>query len=99
MLMPFIDMVFNKPTGNAVRGVLSIGKDYLSLQIPFTLLISNIICTYKALGNTMSGSTAECTGQRIQHSRRLGIGAGAGMGCCRLLQHEHFEEGLCHLLE
>jgi hypothetical protein len=29
----------------------------------------------------------------------LGVGAGAGMGCRRLLGHEHFEEGLCHLLE
>jgi hypothetical protein len=29
----------------------------------------------------------------------LGIGAGAGMVCRRLLQRKHFEKGLCHLLE
>jgi hypothetical protein len=29
----------------------------------------------------------------------LGIGAGAGIICCCLLQHEHFEKTLCHLLE
>jgi hypothetical protein len=41
--MPFVDTVFDKLTGNAVQGKLSIG---LSLQIPFTLLISNIVYTY-----------------------------------------------------
>jgi hypothetical protein len=78
---------------------LSIGKNYLSLQIPFTLLVSDVLCAYQALGNKMSGLTAECAGQRIQHSRCLGVGAGAGMGCRRLLWHEHFEETLRHLLK
>jgi hypothetical protein len=41
MLVPFIDTVLDVPTGNASRGILSIGKDYLSLWIPFTLLVSN----------------------------------------------------------
>jgi hypothetical protein len=99
MLMPFVDTVFDKLTGNAAWGVLPIGKDYLSLWIPFTLLVSNIICTYEALGNKMSGLTAECAGQRIQCSCHLGVGAGAGMICRQLLQREHFEEGLCHLLK
>jgi hypothetical protein len=45
--MPFIDPVFNKPTRNATRGKLSIGKYNLSLQIPFTLLINNIVRTYQ----------------------------------------------------
>jgi hypothetical protein len=49
MLVPFINMVFDKPTGNAVRGKLSIGKYNLSLQILFTLLFSNIVCTYETL--------------------------------------------------
>jgi hypothetical protein len=33
--MPFVDTVFDKPTGNAARGKLSIGKYNLFLQIPF----------------------------------------------------------------
>jgi hypothetical protein len=45
-LMPFIDTVLDKPTGNASRGILSIGKNYLSLRIPFTFLVSNVIRTY-----------------------------------------------------
>jgi hypothetical protein len=97
--MPFVDTVFDEPTGNAARGVLSIGKNDLSLRIPFTLLVSDVICTYQALSNKMSGLTAECAGQQIQRSCHLGVGAGAGMGCRRLLGCEHFEEGLCHLLE
>jgi hypothetical protein len=43
---PLTDTVLDVPTGNASRGILSIGKNYLSLRIPFTLLISNVICTY-----------------------------------------------------
>jgi hypothetical protein len=77
--MPFINTVFDKPTGNTAWGKLSIGKYNLSLQIPFTLLVSNIIHTYKALGNKIARSAAECTAQWIQHSHCLGIGAGAGM--------------------
>jgi hypothetical protein len=77
----------------------SIGEDDLSLRIPFILLISNIIHTYKTLGNEMARLTAECAAQWIQHSRHLGIGAGAGMVCHQLLWCEHFEETLCHLLE
>jgi hypothetical protein len=42
--MPFVNMVLDEPTGNASRGVLSIGKNDLSLRIPFTLLVSNIVC-------------------------------------------------------
>jgi hypothetical protein len=77
--MPFINMVFDKPTRNAVWGKLSIGKYNLSLQIPFTLLVSNIVCTYETLGNKMAGLTAECAAQWIQGSLRLGVGARAGM--------------------
>jgi hypothetical protein len=99
MLMPFVDMVFDELTGNASQGILSIGKNDLSLWIPFTLFVSNVIRIYKTLSNEMAGLAAECAAQRIQHSRRLGIGAGAGMVCRRLLRHEHFEETLCHLLE
>jgi hypothetical protein len=49
--VPFVDMVFDEPTGNAVQGILSIGKHDLSLRIPFALLVSNIIRTYETLGN------------------------------------------------
>jgi hypothetical protein len=45
-LMPFVDTVLDVPTGNAAWSILSIGKDYLSLRIPFTLLVSNVIRTY-----------------------------------------------------
>jgi hypothetical protein len=95
--MPFINTVSDKPTGNAAQGVLFIGKNNISLQIPFTLLVSDAICTYHALCNKMSGLTAEYAGQQIQRSRCLGVGA--SMGCRRLLQCEHFEKTLCHLLE
>jgi hypothetical protein len=44
--MPFVDMVFDKLTRNAVQGKLPIGKYNLSLRIPFTLLVSNIVHTY-----------------------------------------------------
>jgi hypothetical protein len=97
--VPFVDMVFDEPSRNAAQGVLSIGKNNLSLQIPFTLLISNIIRTYETLSNKMAGLAAEGTAQRIQCSCRLGVGAGAGMICRRFVQCEHFEETLCHLLE
>jgi hypothetical protein len=73
-------------------------KNDLPLWIPFTFLVSNIICTYETLGNEMAGLTAEYAAQRIQRSRHLGIGTGAGMSCHQLLRHEHFEETLCHLL-
>jgi hypothetical protein len=79
-------MVFDKPTGNAAWGKLSIGKYNLFLQIPLTLLISSIVCTYETLGNKMTGLTTECTAQQIQRCRHLGIGAGAGIICCQLLQ-------------
>jgi hypothetical protein len=46
MLVPFVDTVLDVPTGNASRGILSIGKNYLSLRIPFAFLISDIIHTY-----------------------------------------------------
>jgi hypothetical protein len=55
--MPFIDPVFNKPTRNAAPGKLSIEKYNLSLRIPFTLLVSNIIRTYETLGDKMAGLT------------------------------------------
>jgi hypothetical protein len=42
MLVPFIDLVFDKSTGNPTWGKLSIEKYNLSLWIPFTLFISNI---------------------------------------------------------
>jgi hypothetical protein len=80
-LVPFVDMVFDKLTWNAAWSILSIGKYDLSLQISFTLLVSNIICTYETLGNKMAGLAAECAAQWIQHSCRLGVGAGAGMIC------------------
>jgi hypothetical protein len=41
--VPFIDTVLDILTGNASWGILSIGKNYLSLWIPFTLLVSNVI--------------------------------------------------------
>jgi hypothetical protein len=94
--MPFVDMVFDKPTRNATWGVLSIGKYYLSLRIPFTLLVSNVIHTYETLGNEMARLTTECTAQWIQRSCRLGIGAGAGMICRRLLRREHLRK-LCSI--
>jgi hypothetical protein len=97
--MPLVYMVFNKPIGNAVWSVLPVGKDNLPLQIFFTLLVSNIICTYETLGNEMARLSTECAGQGIQRSRRLSVGAGACMRCRRLLGRERFEEGLCHLLE
>jgi hypothetical protein len=97
--MPFVNTVLDKPTGNASRGILSIGKNDLSLRIPFTLFISNVIRTYETLSNKMAGLATECTAQRIQCSRHLGVGAGAGMVCRQLLRCEHFEETLCHLLE
>jgi hypothetical protein len=59
--MPFVDMVFDKPSGNAMWGILSIGKYDLSLRIPFTLLVSNVIHTYETLGNEMAGLTTEYT--------------------------------------
>jgi hypothetical protein len=40
-------MVFDKLTGNAAWGKLSIGKYNLSLRIYFTLLVSNIVRTYE----------------------------------------------------
>jgi hypothetical protein len=61
-----VPLVFDKLTGNAVWGKLSIGKYNLSLQIPFTLLVSNIVCTYETLGNKMARLTTECTAQQIQ---------------------------------
>jgi hypothetical protein len=64
--MPFIDMVFDVPTGNAAWSILSIGKNYLSLQISFTLLVSNVIHIYQTLGDKMAGLAAECTAQWIQ---------------------------------
>jgi hypothetical protein len=45
-LVPFANSVFDKPIGNAAWSKLSIGKYNLSLWIPFTLFISNIVCTY-----------------------------------------------------
>jgi hypothetical protein len=96
--MPFIDTVLDVPTGNASRSILSIGKNYPSLQIPFTLLVSNVIHTYETLGNEMAGLAAECAAQWIQCSC-LGISAGAGVVCRQLLRREHLEETLCHLLE
>jgi hypothetical protein len=69
--MPFIDTVFDTPPGNAAWGVLSIGKDNLSLWIPFTLLVSNVIYTYKTLGNEMARLATECTAQQIQCSHHL----------------------------
>jgi hypothetical protein len=97
--VPFVDVVFDKLTVNAAWSKLSIGKYNLSLWIPFTLLISNIVHTYKTLGNKMAGLTTEYTAQRIQRYRCLGIGTGASSICHRLLWCEHFEETLCHLLE
>jgi hypothetical protein len=64
--MPFVNTVFYKPNGNAAWGKLAIGKYNLSLQIPFTLLVSNIVCTYETLGNKMAGLTTECAAQWIQ---------------------------------
>jgi hypothetical protein len=64
--MSFIDLVFDKLTRNAAWGKLSIGKYNLSLWIPFTLLVSNIVCTYETLSNKMAGLITECTAQWIQ---------------------------------
>jgi hypothetical protein len=44
-LVPFVNMVFDKLTRNAAQGKLSIEKYNFSLQIPFTLFVSNIVCT------------------------------------------------------
>jgi hypothetical protein len=61
-----IDLVFDEPTRNAAQGKLSIGKYNLSLWIPFTLLVSNIVHTYETLGNKIAGLTTECAAQWIQ---------------------------------
>jgi hypothetical protein len=73
MLVPFIDTVFDKLAGNAVWGILSIGKHNPSLRIPFTLLVSNIICTYTTLSNKMARLATEYAAQWILCSRRLGV--------------------------
>jgi hypothetical protein len=78
----FIDTVLDEPTRNTSWGILSIGKNDHSLQIPFILSVSNVIRTYETLSNKMAGLAAEYTAQWIQRSRHLGIGAGAGMVCC-----------------
>jgi hypothetical protein len=62
-LVPFVDMVFDKLTRNAAWGKLSIGKYNISLWIPFTLLVSNIVSIYETLGNKMARLAAECAAQ------------------------------------
>jgi hypothetical protein len=63
--MPFVDMVFNKLTGNALRGILSIGKNNLSLRIPFTLFVSNVIHTYQTLKWPVWPQNAQLNGSSV----------------------------------
>jgi hypothetical protein len=62
-----------------------LGSTIFPSRFLFTLLISNIVCTYETLCNKMARLIAECVAQWIQHICCLGVGVGAGMGCHQLL--------------
>jgi hypothetical protein len=79
--MPFINTVFDKLSGNAAWGKLFIGKYNLSLQIPFTLLVSNIVCTYETLGHQGVNFGVElCPQGSIVDGAAMAIGD-TGDGC------------------
>jgi hypothetical protein len=65
--MSFVDMVFDKPTGNAVQDKPCIGKYNLSLWIPVSLLVSNILHTYQTLRNKMARLTTMHSSMVIRH--------------------------------